>query len=58
MLMNSYDPLYLSTKAGLLHQTGLNVDRSQLEIDHLVQWRSNNTMTINVEKSASIHIQR
>ena len=61
MLMNSYEPLYPSTKAvlyaddlTLLHHTGLNIDRSQVEIDHLVQWYSNNSMTINVGKCASM----
>ena len=61
MLMNSYEPLYPSTKAvlyaddlTLLHHTGLNIDRSQMEIDHLVQWYSNNSMTINVGKCASM----
>ena len=61
MLMNSYEPLYPSTKAvlfsdnlTLLHHTGLNIDRSQVEIDHLVQWCSNNSMTINVGKCASM----
>ena len=59
--MNSCVPLYPSTKAvlyaddlTLLHNTGLNNDRSQLEIDHLVQWCSNKSMTINVKKCASL----